>query len=145
MAYSKSQLEDYSFKWSQARLVIAAAALFLGGIPPVVYFNPIPALYGSISTLLRLAWLISGVASVYLLYRWNGQRKLFGRKDRIDTLAFFVSAISGINLGIAGLIGLNIGMAVTSGSFIFTVVGLLYLVSAWRLHKHWKLNDRKLF
>lgn len=137
-------LEKYSFLWSQARLVIASVALFLGGIPPVLYF-----MSGSSSLIyngLKLAWIISGVASVYMLYRWNTNgRMLFGAKIQRDTIAFFVSVVSGINLGIVGLLGSNIGMSFSSSKIVFIVVGILYLISAYHLQMRWSASAKKIF
>src|SRR3989344_7642125 len=100
-------LERYSFLWSEARLVIAAVALFIGGRPPIIAFNPIPAFYGLFSSLLTLSWIISGVAAAYLFYRWNEHKTLFGGNNKKDKYAFFVSIISGFNLGLTGLMGNN--------------------------------------
>ncbi|MEK7519813.1 MAG: hypothetical protein AAB581_01020 [Patescibacteria group bacterium] len=138
------KLERYSFLWSEARLAIAALALFLGGIPPVFYF--LPFLYGITSPLLHLAWVISGVASVYMLYRWNTNgRMLFGGKEPRDLYAFFVSVVSGINLGLTGLLGQNIGMSISSSKVIFLIVGVVYIVAAYHLWKRWKASGEKMF
>jgi len=140
------KLERYSFLWSEARLVIAAVALFLGGIPPVIAFNPIPALYGLVSSLLTLAWIISGVVSCYLFYRWNENGKmLFGAKEGLDTATFFVNIVSGFNLGLAGLIGRNIGMSISSNYLVFVAVGLLYLASFAHLYRRWHARGQKVF
>jgi hypothetical protein len=134
------KLEEYSFLWSEARLLIAAIALLIGGRPPLLLV--LPTLYG----VLTLAWLMSGVASGYLLYRWNaGGQKLFGGKAPLDTAAFFVSVVSGINLGLAGLIGRNIGISISSNYFVFIVVALLYLASAYHLYTRWNASGKKLF
>ncbi|MEY4731070.1 MAG: hypothetical protein RL681_16 [Candidatus Parcubacteria bacterium] len=139
------QLERYSFVWSQTRLVIAAVALFLGGYPPVLYF--LPTLYGITLPFLHLSWIVSGVASAYLLYRWHGgEKKLFGGRDQRDTYAFFVSVISGINLGLAGLLGQNIGMSVSYGNqVLFVITGAAYLWAAWHLRKRWSASGEKMF
>ena len=136
-------LERYAFVWSEVRLLIAALALFIGGVPPVLYFLPAIGLMG---VLLKLAWLISGVAAAYLLYRWltNGQ-KLFGHKDMKDTIAFLVMCVSGINLGLVGLIGNNIGMSISSSYAVFVITAIVYLVSAYHLHLRWKKAGEKLF
>lgn len=140
------KLERYSFLWSEARLVIASIALFLGGVPPVKALNPIPAFYGLISSLLTLAWIISGVAAGYLLYRWHtGGKTLFHEKRQHDTLAFFVMVVSGLNLGLAGLISTNIGMSISSSRLIFTVVGVIYLMAAYYLYKRWNASGQKIF
>jgi hypothetical protein len=145
--YTKpDQLERYSFLWSEARLVIAAIALFSGGVPVVYLIFPASGLYRILSPFLTLTWLISGLASGYLLYRWNdNKQRLFRGKKNIDTGAFFVSVVSGINLGIAGLLGTNVGMAISSNRFILTVVALLYLAAAIYLFMRWNASKRKIF
>ena len=140
------QLERYSFMWSEARLVIAAVALFIGGVPPVLAFNPFPALYSSLSSLLQLAWLISGAASVYLFYRWNkAGKRLFGHKESRDKYAFLISIVSGVNLGLVGLLGTNVGMSISSSSVMFMVTGFLYLLSAGYLWKRWNRSGQRVF
>ena len=139
------QLERYSFLWSEARLVIAALALFLGGVPPLTLVAP-SFLYGFVSTLLTLSWLISGVASAYLLYRWlKAKKMLFGAKATRDTVAFLVSVVSGFNLGLTGLFDTNIGMSISSNKLLLIVVGLIYLAAAYHLHKRVKAHGGKLF
>lgn len=140
-----SMLEKYSFMWSEARLVVAALALFLGGVPPLYYFLKIPALYGLERSLLQLAWIISGLASAYLLYRWSKVKTVFGGKNQLDFGAFFVMVVSGINLGLTGILGSNIGMSISSNRGLFLIVGLLYLASLYHLNKRWKENGNKIF
>ncbi len=139
------QLERYSFVWSEARLLIAALALFLGGYPPVLYFFPAFAM--TIKPFLNLSWIISGFASAYLLYRWHGgERNLFGARYQKDMYAFFVSVISGINLGLTGLLGQNIGMSVSYGNqILFVITGAAYLWAAWHLWTRWKGHGGKMF
>ena len=140
------KLERYSFLWSEARLLIAALALFLGGVPPILKFNPIPGLYGTISSLLVVAWIISGLAAAYLFYRWNaGGRKVLGGMETKDATAFFIMIVSGFNLGLTGILGQNIGMSISSDRTIFVLVGILYLLAAWHLWKRWKSCGEKLF
>lgn len=140
------QLERYSFLWSQTRLIIAAIALFLGGVPPVLKFNPIPGLYGIVSSLLTLAWIISGVAAAYLLYRWySNNQMIFKGRVQSDTIAFFVSVISGFNLGITGLSGNNIGMSISSNYILFVITGVIYLAAAWHLQQRWNASGQKIF
>ena len=150
MSYEKHlqphNLERYAFLWSEARLVVAAVALFIGGIPPVLYFLPISGLYPLVTLGLKLSWLISGVASAYLLFRWqSGGQHLFGHKDTKDLVAFMVSAVSGINLGFVGLIGTNIGMSITSNYFVFVITALAYLASAAYLYQRWSAHGQKVF
>ena len=141
-----NQLERYSFQWSQVRLLIAALALLLGGVPPVYFLIRVPALWGAISVLLKLAWIVSGVAAAYLLYRWNANKQvLFGGKVQMDTVAFFVSVISGLNLGLAGLLSRNIGMSLLSNRAVFVIVAVLYLAAAWHLWQRWNASGKKMF
>jgi len=140
------QLEKYSFLWSEFRLIISAIALFIGGVPPVIAFNPFPSLYSPIGSLLSLAWIISGIASAYLLYRWkNNKKMLFGAKNPLDTYAFFVSIISGINLGLAGILNRNIGMSISMNRTVFALVAIIYLAAAVHLYKRWVKRNNKLF
>ena len=102
---TSAKLEYYSFLWSEVRLLIAAIALLIGGYPPIIYFLPVPALYGLLYMGLKVAWLVSGAAAAYLLYRWySGGQRLFGKKETLDTVAFFVCVVSGINLGFFGIL-----------------------------------------
>jgi len=143
---NKNNLERFSFLWSQARLVIAAAALFLGGIPVLSFVLRAVSLYGIVSAILTISWIISGAASLYLLYMWNKEgRKLFGGRSRYDTLLFLVSVISGVNLGLAGLLRTNVGLTISSNRAVLMVVGLIYLYSAWHLQKRWNSSDKKIF
>jgi hypothetical protein len=139
------KLERYSFLWSEVRLLIAALALFLGGVPPALYFIRVSGLYGTIHSLLTIAWLVSGAAALYLFYKWYKGRMLFGGKVQMDTYAFFVMVVSGVNLGLTGLLGNNIGMSISSNRVVFFVVGLLYLAAAYRLYRSWKSNGERVF
>jgi len=141
------KLERISFLYSEVRLVIAAVALLLGGIPVLRYLTfGMPGLFGLVTTILTLTWIISGLASLYLLYRWNENRMvLFGHKNTKDTATFLVSVVSGINLGIVGLLGKNIGMSIASGGFIFTLTALVYLASTWHLYVRWNASGQKIF
>ncbi|MEK7180064.1 MAG: hypothetical protein AAB706_01175 [Patescibacteria group bacterium] len=138
-------LERYSFLWSEARLIIASIALFIGGYPPILKITPL-IFYSLVSSLLTIAWIISGIVSGYLLYRWNQNNKmLFGGKAQMDTVAFFVNIVSGFNLGITGLIGTNIGMSISSNYYLFVLVGIIYIFSAMHLFKRWKASGEKIF
>lgn len=141
-----NKLEQYSFWWSEVRLIVAAVALFIGGVPPIFFLLPAPSLYVIVGLLLKLAWIVSGAASAYLLYRWTkNQQTIFGGKGPRDTTAFFVSVISGINLGIAGLLGINIGMTISSNKILFILVGILYLLAAIHLFRRWNASGKKMF
>lgn len=140
---NNSQLDTYAFYWSEVRLIIAAVALFLGGVPPLYYVMPSFALA---APLLKVCWIISGIAVAYLAYRWytSGQM-VFGGSSTRDKAAFFVMVISGLNLGLTGLLGQNIGMNIWSGQIVFLVVGVLYLWAAWHLFQRWNSHGKKLF
>lgn len=135
------RLERYSFLWSEARLIIAAVALFLGGVPPLV---KILGWASFTYTLLTLSWIISGIAAVFLGYKWYKSRVLFGGKENLDLLAFGVMVISGINLGLVPILG-NIGMRIAASKGIFVAVGVLYLAAAYHLYRRWKANGEKIF
>jgi uncharacterized membrane protein YuzA (DUF378 family) len=140
-------LERNSFLWSEVRLIIAAVALFMGGVPPIYFIVPMTySFFGIVRLGLTLAWIISGAASCYLLYGWsNHGQKLFGKKDQLDMIAFLVSVVSGINLGLAGILGHNIGMMIASGGAIFSLVGVVYIASAYQLYSRWKAHGERLF
>lgn len=136
------KLERYSLIWSLIRLPVAAVALFLGG-QPAAYM--IFGFTSTVSSLLGLAWIISGVAAVYLGYLWYKEGwQLFGGEDMKDRLAFAVMVVSGLNLGFAG-ISYNIGMSIASGQVIFAITGLIYLLAAWHLYTRWNQNNQQLF
>ena len=139
-------LEKYSFLWSEARLIIASVALLLGGVPPAFLFVSGPMSLGIIALLLKLSWIISGLSAAYLAYRWyEGGQMLFGKKDSKDTAAFAIAIISGFNLGITGIMGKNIGMAISSSHLVFNVVAVLYIASAIYLFTRWNSFGRKIF
>lgn len=139
-------LEKYSFLWSEARLIIAALALLLGGTPPLYWLLGSSVFYGFIGTILTLSWLISGAASVYLGWRWyTGGQKVFGKKDTRDTVMFFVSVVSGVNLGLVGFLGSNIGMRIASGRIVFAITAILYIVAALHLWTRWNTHGKKVF
>jgi hypothetical protein len=141
------QLERYSFLWSEARLLIAAISLIIGGVP-VVYrvFGYAYGFTSIVAGLLTLSWLISGAAAIYLAYCWNESgQKLFGKKEMADRIAFFISIISGINLGVVGLTRQNIGMNIFSSQVIFAITGVIYLVAAGYLWMRWNTSGKKLF
>jgi hypothetical protein len=142
---SPQKLESYSFIWSGVRLVVAAVALFLGGIPPVFMIVPW-GLFRATAFVLQLCWILSGVASGYLLYMWNQSgQKVFGGKRKHDVWAFLVMVVSGFNLGIAGLFGQNIGMSITRSRIVFVIVGVVYIVSALHLYNRYIAHGKKLF
>jgi len=137
------KLERYSFLWSEARLVIAAVALFLGAVPPLRYL-PLPS--GLMNTILTLSWIISGIAAVYLLYRWyKANWVVFGGKAQMDMAALGVSIVSGINLGLTGILRNNIGLSISSNQVVLIIVGVLYLAAAFQLYTRWSSYGKKIF
>lgn len=136
------KLEKYSFFWSIARLIIASVALFLGGIPPVTLIIST----GLVNSLLTLCWIVSGLASAYLVYVWykKGQT-VFGGKKTLDLMAFWIMIITGFNLGIAGIAGTNIGMSITMNKIAFIITGIIYLLTAGYLIKRYKESGKGLF
>jgi uncharacterized membrane protein YuzA (DUF378 family) len=140
------KLERYAFLWSEARLALGALALLIGGIPPALFFIPISGLYPLIILGLKLAWLISGAAAGYLLYRWyGGGQTIFGGNDTKDTVAFMIMNVTGINLGLTGLLGQNIGMTLFSGRVVFALAGIIYIATGVYLYQRWKANKERLF
>jgi hypothetical protein len=130
------------------RLLIAAVALFIGGVPPALFvaLNN-PAMLGTVTLGLKLAWLASGVSAAYLLWRWfSGNRELFGRRNNAkDTAAFLVMVISGINLGVAGLTGYNFGLSMSANSTVLVVAGIVYLLAAFYLYQRWSSHGQRVF
>ena len=138
--------ERYSFLWSEARLIIGSIALLIGGVPPVLFILPFSATASIVSFFLRLAWIISGVASAYLLMRWYKEGMVvFRKKDWLDILALFVSIVSGLNLGFTGLFGENPGMTINSSYPIFLLTAVIYVATAVYLYKRWNEHSQKLF
>jgi len=139
-------LEKYSFLWSEVRLILGAIALLLGGIPVVFAILPLSTFSGLVGSLLNIAWLISGIASGYMLYRfWMGGKTVFGGRERYDIIAFWVSVVTGINLGITGLLGTNIGMSISSNRIVFILAAIVYAVVAVYLYRRWVASGKKLF
>ena len=142
-------LEKYAFLWSEVRLVVAAIALLIGGYPPVLLILrvlPVPLFLGLISLFLNLAWIVSGVVSGYLLYRWlSGNKKLFGGNVQLDMIAFLINVVTGFNLGFAGLTGRNVGMSLFPSYPVFVIAGLAYLWSAYHLYTRWNAHGKKVF
>ncbi len=132
------RLEKYAFLWSEARLVLGAVALIIGGKPLLTVILP------TASGILNVFWLVSGIAAIYLLYRWYQTRMLFGGKEKLDLYAFLVMGVTGINLGLVPILG-NIGMRIASNKLVFIIVGVLYLAVAYQLFRRWKANNERVF
>jgi hypothetical protein len=128
-------LVEWAFMWNQARLIIAGITLVIAQQVPVLVY--LPVLGRLASSFMVLAWLISGVAAVYLIYNWYTSGKtVFGGNDTKDVIAFWVATISGVHLGLAAIYT-NIGFAVTPDFLIvpaMILAGLAYFWSAYRLH-----------
>jgi small-conductance mechanosensitive channel len=139
------ELERYAFMWSEARLVVAAIALLIGGVPPIYLIAP-PAMFDIARTGLFVAWILSGITSLYLFFLWwQGGQKVFGKRDRKDMVAFLVLVVSGVNLGLTAVLGSNYGMSILSGRFVFFVTAVVYLLAAYHLYARWKSHGGKLF
>ena len=132
------RLEKYAFLWSEARLVLGAIALIIGGKPLLVVI--LPTAWG----ILNVFYLVSGAAAVYLLYRWYQTRTIFGGRDKKDLTAFLIMGVTGINLGLVPILQ-NIGMRIASNKLVFLVVGALYLWVAYHLYRRWKANNERVF
>jgi hypothetical protein len=139
------KLIRYAFLWSLARMMIASLSLFLSATPIAYRF-----LGSSAYSLLPLFWLISGAASVYLVYVWYARgQKLFGGNDPKDRIAFFILVVTGINLGFAALSYGNIGMNIVWGmpiaDIIYKLTAIVYIIAAYYLFKRWKEHHEQLF
>jgi hypothetical protein len=119
-------------------------SLFLGGVPAVYLLVP-ASMYSITTFALKLAWAISGVSAIHLLYRWyDSGQKIFSHKDHKDTLSFLLLIVSGLNLGFAGVFGVNLGMMIANGWILF-VMGVLYLLAAYQLWVSFKRNKNRVF
>lgn len=136
------KLECWAFWWSEIRLFIAAIALLLGGIPPLYFMFPG---LGGVSGILRLCWLISGVVAAYQGYLWYEKKTVFGGKDTWDQIAAAFMIVTGINLGLAGLLLVNIGMSIIAGRVIFFVAGIVYIAVAVYLYRRWRASGKVMF
>lgn len=138
------KLERYAFLWSLARMVIGALSLFFGATPILM------GVAGS--GLMSLAWLVSGVAAIYLGYRWySSGQMVFGGKDSKDTLAFLVMIITGLNLGYTA-IGTNVGMmtvynmtGMMVAGLVFKATAVIYLAVAYYLWTRYKAAGERMF
>jgi hypothetical protein len=140
----RKSLLEWAFAWNQARLIIAGATLILAKKSPILTYFGIPLVTPLAGTLMPLAWLLSGVVSVYLIYVWyNSGQTVFGGKEKIDLIAFWVATITGINLGFAA-ISTNVGFAITP-AFLSTpamiLAGLLYFWTAYHMHSRGGVNQ----
>lgn len=141
---SPDNLIRYAFYWSLARMGIAVLSLFFGATPflgKFVGYN-----------LMMLAWLVSGVASVYLGYRWyTGGKTVFGGKNQKDTIAFLIMVVTGINLGYTA-IDTNVGMNFTYSlvgsmnldDIVYKATAVLYALVAYYLYKRFKENGERV-
>lgn len=144
---SPDKLLKYSFLWNEVRLVIAALSLILGAVP--ILYRVLAS--SSAYNLITIGSVISGLAALYLLYLWYaGGYMLFGGKDKTDLVAFLIGTLSGVHLGLGGLMGTNIIMSVLYGTGILLTLaiyagGILYLWSAYHLWKRWKASGEAIF
>ncbi len=141
-------LEKYSFQWMIVCLVLTALSLFFGATPIATqifgYSNNL------VGTLLNLSWLISGVASAFLLYFWNQKgQKLFGESDKKHKFLFLLMIVIGLNIGLIILIGNNILMSIFwnlgIANILFKIFALISAYTAFTLFNAWKANAEQLF
>lgn len=134
-------LERYAFWWLMALLVFSAAAMFMDARPALTLIVGYSAW-----SLLKLAWIVSGAAAVYLVYRWNQTgKKVFGGDDSKDKLAFWFMILTGLNVGLTGVTGNNIYLSIFYGSLVYVATGVACLAAAYHMHTRWKANGEKLF
>lgn len=140
---TSSNLERYAFYWLLALLVFSAGALFLGARPPITLILGYSSLVFSV---LKLMWIISGVAAVYLTYSWvQNKKRVFGGTEKKDMAAFWFMILCGYNLGIMGLMGMNIYFQIAMGYFVYIITGIAALVFAGYLYKRWLDCGQRLF
>ena len=138
-------LERYGFLWSEARLLIAALALLINGVPPIYLIAP-PGLFALARFGLVVSWLVSGAFALFLMYRWHvAKHTLFTKKRTDDMVAFLILGISGLNLGLVPILGKNIGMSFSHNRLAFLIVAAAYIYAAYHLYSRWKSNGEKLF
>jgi hypothetical protein len=136
-------MERYAFLWSLCRMAIAVLSLFLGASP---------ILLGIVGyQVMMLAWLISGVAALYLGYRWfSGGKRVFGGNNQKDTWAFLIMVVTGINLGYTAFstnIGMNLAYSIVGMSLadlLYKATAVLYAVVVYYLYKRWKENGERV-
>ena len=136
-------LEKYSFYWLIASLALTVISLLMGGSPIAMTVFGYGAL---VSLLLKISWILSGAAGGYLLYRWyTAERTLFGEKRNQDLAAFMVATITGVNIGIYGIIQQNILMMMFMASIFNTIGAVLYVVVVIYLWRRWQESGGNLF
>lgn len=127
-------LERCAFYWLWGLLLVSALALLVGvNQPHPKFFRP---LYWPMQ---ELAWLLSGIAAVYLVYRWQqADRQLFpdGKIHFVnkDKLAFWLMILTGLNVGLTSVIGHNIFLSLFWDRLIHGVVMIACLAAAYHLH-----------
>jgi len=141
------KLERYAFLWSLINLVITAFSLFFGAMPIAYMFMGSSS--NLVSSLLPLAWLITGAAAIYLGYLFHkNEQKLFGGTDKKNKITFLIMVVTGINIGFAA-ISTNIAMGLVwdmpIADIIFKAFAVLYLYIAWHLYTQWKAHGETLF
>jgi uncharacterized membrane protein YuzA (DUF378 family) len=142
-------LEKWSFLWSIVRMCSGTVSFLLGGFPFLQWLLPAGSpfvLFRIVGGFITLTWIISGVVTGYLLYRWfTAGKMLFGQKNRLDLVAFAVLIVSGINTGLAGLISWNIGLSILRFYPMLVVAALIDISAAGYLLWKWNKSGRKLF
>jgi uncharacterized membrane protein YuzA (DUF378 family) len=142
--FHPDNLEKYSFYWLLASLSLTVLSLLLGGYP--IAYKILGSSFPFLSLLLTISWILTGAAAVYLLYRWNkGGKRLFITKKQYDLPAFLIATITGLNIGIYGVISQNILMQIFMNSIFYTIGGVLYAVVVVYLWKRWQDSGQHLF
>lgn len=140
---TSSNLQRYSFFILLALLVLSAGALFLGGRPPVTLITGNSSMAWS---LLNVSWIVSGAAAVYLGYQWlQHNKQIFGDNDTKDTVAFGFMILSGLNIGILGVLNINLYFQLVAGYVAFIITGAASLACAGYVFKRWQESGETLF
>lgn len=143
------RIEYYAFMWSMARMALAAIALLLGGMPLAVYVSQLidaSFAYEIVRPLLSLSWILSGLAALYLLYRWSlNEYRIFNSTDRNKRIAIIVLIVSGINLSLTPILSKNIGISIAFGAPFYQLIlyagAAVYLWVLFSLWTAWKKHD----
>lgn len=136
------RLDRLAIWWSLMRMVLVASILLFGYVP----------LLGGLSFMAPFVpwlWMVSGLVSIYLAYRWFvSDMKLLNETDILATAAFWLMIISGLNLGLASF-GDNFGMAIVAdvpmSDLILKAVGVAYLLSVGFLYRKWSQSGLLFF
>jgi len=96
-------------------------------------------------SLLDIAWIVSGIAAGYLVYEWLQHSRQVFRGNRNATYAFWFMILTGVNVGIAGILGPNLFLNIFSSSLFHYVTGALCLFAAIYLFIAWRRSGGVIF